>query len=33
MESNEIVREQIFEILENQIKGNNPPEKKKPIIG
>ena len=26
MESNEIVREQIFEIIKNQIKDNNPPE-------
>ena len=26
MESNEIVREQIFEIIENQIKNNDPPE-------
>lgn len=26
MESNEIVREQIFEIVENQIKNNDPPE-------
>jgi len=28
MESNEIVREQIFEIIKNQIKDNNPPETK-----
>ena len=28
MESNEIVREQIFEIIKNQIKTNNPPETK-----
>ena len=28
MESNEIVREQIFEIIKNQIKSNNPPETK-----
>ena len=28
MKSNEIVREQIFEIINNQIKGNNPPETK-----
>jgi hypothetical protein len=26
MESNEIIREQIFEIIKNQIKANNPPE-------
>lgn len=26
MESNEILREQIFEIIENQIKNNDPPE-------
>ncbi len=26
MESNEIVREQIFEIIKNQMKDNNPPE-------
>lgn len=29
MESNKIVREQIFEIIKNQIKDNNPPETKK----
>ena len=28
MESNEIVREQIFEIIKNQLKANNPPETK-----
>jgi hypothetical protein len=28
MESNEIVREQIFEIVKNQIRDNNPPETK-----
>lgn len=28
MESNEIAREQIFEIVTNQINGNNPPETK-----
>jgi len=26
MESNEIIREQIFEIINNQIRSNNPPE-------
>lgn len=29
MESNEIVREQIFKIIKNQIKDNKPPETKK----
>jgi hypothetical protein len=28
MESNEVVREQIFEIIKNQLKDNNPPETK-----
>jgi hypothetical protein len=28
MKSNEIVREQFFEIIENQIRSNNPPETK-----
>ncbi len=28
MESNEIVRNQIFEIIKNQLKANNPPETK-----
>ncbi len=28
MESNEIIREQIFEIVKNQLKDNNPPETK-----
>jgi len=28
MKKNEIVREQIFEIIRNQIKGNDPPETK-----
>lgn len=29
METNEIMREQIFEIIENQMNGNNPPETNK----
>ena len=28
MESNEIIREQIFEVIKNQLKDNNPPETK-----
>jgi predicted house-cleaning noncanonical NTP pyrophosphatase (MazG superfamily) len=28
METNKIIREQIFEIIKNQIKSNNPPETK-----
>lgn len=28
MKTNEILREQIFEIIDNQISGNNPPETK-----
>jgi hypothetical protein len=31
MESNEIIREQIFEIIENQIKSNAPPETKQTL--
>ena len=28
MESNEVIRKQIFEIIKNQLKTNNPPETK-----
>lgn len=31
MESNKIVREQIFEIIKNQLKANNPPETKQTL--
>lgn len=31
MESNEIIREQIFEIIKNQIESNTPPETKQTI--
>jgi len=31
METNEILREQIFEIVNNQLKANNPPETKKTL--
>ena len=31
MESNEIIREQIFEIIENQIESNTPPETKQTL--
>lgn len=31
MESNEIIREQIFEIIKNQIKSNTPPETKQTL--
>jgi len=31
MESNEIIRKQIFEIIKNQIKANNPPETKQTL--
>jgi len=31
MEKNDIIREQIFEIIKNQLKANNPPETKKTL--
>lgn len=31
MESNEIIREQIFEIIKNQIESNTPPETKQTL--
>ena len=31
MESNEIIREQIFEIIENQVESNTPPETKQTL--